>query len=427
MLFPSAPAPARLRNPPPISQTTKHSGAGQVTFGLPLDQIDAVRLEALRTGGIREGRQLEYKDALPGHGDDDKREFLSDVSSFANAAGGDLIFGIRERRDTDGRPTGEIDTVVGLPGLNVDAERLRLDAIVRDGIAPRMPPISFHEITRDPAPPCLLLRIPRSWAGLHMVTYKNLSRFYSRTSAGKYQLDVHEIRAGFVSAETAFDRLRRFRVERVARALALETPVPVVAGPKLILHVLPVDAVDEAWARVLAMRENQIPNAFPLIGGAPATWRFNLDGFVLHTLKDDLSRQCYTQLFRDGGIEAFSGGALAFDARRGGFYPRGIEEAVIGAVDRYQRFLETAGTIPPLLVGLTLSGVKGWKILRGPDSFGDLDVVIDRDVVSPPEALASDPATPADVVLRPLFDFVWNGGGWPGSPNYRDGRWVRPT
>ena len=32
-----------------------------------------------------------------------------------------------------------------------------------------------------------------------------------------------------------------------------------------------------------------------------------------------------------------------------------------------------------------------------------------------------------DVTLRPVFDFVWNGGGWPGSPNYRDGRWVAPT
>jgi restriction endonuclease Mrr len=34
-----------------------------VTFGLPLDQVDAARLEALRAGGVREGRQLEYKES----------------------------------------------------------------------------------------------------------------------------------------------------------------------------------------------------------------------------------------------------------------------------------------------------------------------------------------------------------------------------
>lgn len=248
-----------------------------MTYGLTLDQIGASRLAALETDCVRESRQLEYKEALPGISDEDKREFLADVSSFANAAGGDLIFGIRERRAQDGRPTGEPDAIVGLAGLNVDAERLRLDAIIREGIAPRMPPIAFHEVRRDPAPPCLVLRIPRSWAGLHMVTYKNLSRFYSRTSSGKYQLDVHEIRAGFGATETAYERLRQFRTERVTRALALETPAPVGDGPKLILHGVPLGISEEVWQRFMTMRDDQIITFLQPIGGGPDTWRFNVD------------------------------------------------------------------------------------------------------------------------------------------------------
>ena len=81
---------------------------------------------------------------------------------------------------------------------------------------------------------------------------------------------------------------------------------------------------------------------------------------------------------------------------------------------------------PPLLVGLALSGVNGWKVLRGPYGLGDVDGAFDRDVVMPPEIVMLDLATPADIVLRPLFDFIWNGGGWPASPNYPDGRWVAP-
>ncbi len=397
-----------------------------MTFDLPLAQVDAGRLEALRADGIREGRQLEYKQALPGNSDDDKREFLSDVTSFANASGGDLIFGVRERRDTDGKPTGEIDTVVGLTGLNLDAERLRLEAIIRDGVAPRMPPVAFHEISRDRKRPCLILRVPRSWTGLHMVTYKNLSRFYARTSAGKYQLDAHEIRAGFVAGETAYERLRRLRTDRVAQVLALETPAPMAEGPRLILHAFPINAAEEVWARALAMQELDRINALPVIGGSSTTWRFNLDGFVIHTLRNDLSRQCYTQLFRSGGIEAVSGGLLAKDESRGGFYPWGLEGKVIAALGRYQEFWQTVGVAPPLLVGLTLAGVKGWKVLRGPDDTWDSEAGFDRDIVNPQEAVLSDLAVPADVVLRPLFDFVWCGGGWPGSPNYHDGRWVAP-
>jgi hypothetical protein len=394
-------------------------------FNLPLAQIDAAQLETLRADAVREGRQLEYKETLPGNTDEDKREFLSDVTSFANAAGGDLVFGVRDRRE-GGKPTGEIEAIVGLSDLNVDTEQPRLEAMIRDGVAPRMPPVSFHEIPRDPDPPCLLLRVSRSSAGLHMVTYKNLSRFYARTSAGKYQLDVHEIRAGFIAAETAFERLRRFRVERVARVLALETPAPIADGPKLILHALPVNVLDEVWARVLTMEEAKVAFAIPPIAADPTTWRFNLDGFVVHTQLANLSRQSYTQLFRDGGIEVVSGGVIVKVEQRGGFYAWGMEREVIGRFVMYQKFWQDVGVAPPLLIGLTLSGVKGWKVLRTAYGFNDLDAVFDRDVVSPPEVMLSDLATPADVVLRPLFDYVWNGGGWPGSPNYRDGRWVSP-
>jgi len=259
-----------------------------------------------------------------------------------------------------------------------------------------------------------------------MITYKNWSRFYSRNSGGKYQLDVNEIRAGFLAAETAYDRLRHLRTERVARALALETPAPLGEGPKLILHAFPIHASEEVWPRVHSMEPFEIAQRLPIIAGTLSTWRFNLDGFVAHTQRKDTSRQCYTQLFRDGGMEALSGGVLAKDEARGGFYPWGMEQSVIGALRQYQKFAESLGVTPPLLIGLTLSGVKGWKLLCGPYYFNDSDAVFDRDVVSPPEVMLSDLEAQADVVLRPLFDFIWNGGGWPGSPNYRDARWCKP-
>jgi len=59
-------------------------------------------IESLVTDAVSEGRGIEYKGLLPKKGnDDDTKEFLADVSSFANASGGDLIFGIRAK---DGVP-----------------------------------------------------------------------------------------------------------------------------------------------------------------------------------------------------------------------------------------------------------------------------------------------------------------------------------
>jgi predicted HTH transcriptional regulator len=61
-----------------------------------LSEITKPDIEALITAKIEERRTLDYKDVLPGNSDEQKKEFLYDVSSFANAAGGDLIFGLTD-------------------------------------------------------------------------------------------------------------------------------------------------------------------------------------------------------------------------------------------------------------------------------------------------------------------------------------------
>lgn len=61
------------------------------------------------------------------------------------------------------------------------------------------------------------------------------------------------------------------------------------------------------------------------------------------------------QLFRDGGIEAFSGGILLRSPERGGFYPGWMERDAIGALNKYQKLALSIGVTPPLLVGLTLT------------------------------------------------------------------------
>jgi len=69
----------------------------------PIDKIAHHDIESLVTNQVRERRTLEYKRELPGNKDSDKNEFLADVSSFANAIGGDLLFGVDEKRDGEGQ------------------------------------------------------------------------------------------------------------------------------------------------------------------------------------------------------------------------------------------------------------------------------------------------------------------------------------
>jgi hypothetical protein len=392
------------------------------THGLPLSRIDAGYLDSLRTDAVAEGRELEYKEQLPGGDDDSKREFLRDVASFANSVGGDLIYGVRETRDAAGKPTGVPDAIVGLPSANLDQEMLRLESVVRNGVEPRIPAVIFRVISREAGPPCLLVRVHQSPLRLHMVTYKGMSRFYGRGTSGRFELDVGQIRVGFLEVETAQERVRRFRLDRVARVIAGETPVQMAEGAKLIFHALPQTRLD-IWPAAVKVIENSthILNSFSALGFTPSNWRHNLDGFVAYATSS--TGQRYVQLFRDGGIES-AGGILNVDARRRGFYGSEFEEATIKVLTAIQRLWQPLGVIGPIMLALTLSGLKGQKMLAG--ELWERDETVDVDLAIIPDAVLQDERTPAEQALKPLFDLAWNAGGWAQSPLYNpDGSRIR--
>jgi len=388
------------------------------TFGLPFSHIDAACLDSLVTNGVAEGRHLEYKERLPGDDDKSKHEFLADASSFANSVGGDLIYGVREARDATNTPLAIPEGIVGLPEVNLDQAQLRLDDLLRHSVDPRIPRVTFHRVPRAADPPCLLIRILQSPLRLHMVTFKGVSRFYGRGASGRFQLDVGQIRAGFVEVETARERLRRFRLDRIARIVAGEIPIRMGEGGKLIFHALPLTSLD-VWPAFVGVAEDrsQIPNLLQPMAGDPSDWHYNLDGFVVHTTRSDVSRQTYIQLFRDGGFEA-AGGLPNFSAHHGGFYGLLIERGAIQVLTTTQRLWKLLGVTGPIMLGMALSGVKGWKMLSAPGAMWDPKETFDADLAIIPEVVVQDENAPAEQALKPLFDLAWNAGGWPYSHFY---------
>src|SRR5215211_901458 len=161
-----------------------------------LDLITEADLQSLVENRVREAKVLDYKRALPDKLERQKREFLYDVSSFANASGGDLIFGVTEI-------DGVASEISGLESGNVDEDILRLESIIRDGIEPRIPGLGIRAVSLQTTKVVLIVRIPKSFASPHVVKYDGTFKFYSRTSAGKYQIDVAELRTLFALSETA--------------------------------------------------------------------------------------------------------------------------------------------------------------------------------------------------------------------------------
>src|SRR5688572_29537705 len=89
-------------------------------------------IEVLRDNQVREDHQIEYKSAAAFS---DPTEITRDVSSFANASGGIIIYGMTEIKDPD---NGSIpDEIIPIP-LGKKANNEWLEQVI-NGIEPRIP------------------------------------------------------------------------------------------------------------------------------------------------------------------------------------------------------------------------------------------------------------------------------------------------
>jgi hypothetical protein len=116
---------------------------------------------------------------------------------------------------------------------------LHVEQITRTG-QPRLN-IEFHSVPVD-AGHVLIVRIPRSYNAPHRVISQQSNRFWARSSGGKYEPNVDELRLLFNAAPQLADRFRNFRLDRVAKIASDEAPERLMNRGTLTLHVVPLSA-----------------------------------------------------------------------------------------------------------------------------------------------------------------------------------------
>jgi len=388
-----------------------------------IDAVTKADIEELVNNQVRELRHIEYKQTLPGGKDDDKKEFLADVSSFANAGGGDLIYGIEE---SAGNPT----AAVGV-SCNLDQEILRLESMIRTGIEPRIIGFKTQPIEGFPQGPVLIIRIPRSWSGPHLVSFKNSSRFFTRSTNGKYQMDVTEIRSAFLLSDTLPQKIRQFRDDRLGKIIAGETPVPLLDKAKLVLHILPYAAFAPGTKLDLLSASDQGSSLSDQIPGANR--RYNLDGLITYAQETEIVASAYTQFFRAGQIEWVDSMVLSSYGGENQIESAEVEKELVFKTWKNMGVIRKLGLPAPLMIVVSMLGVRG-KTLRFNFQFRQV-FPIDRDTLILPDLVLSEypPKGKNDneetiemaKILRPVFDALGNACGYPCSHNFdKSGNWA---
>lgn len=383
------------------------------------DDISERDLLDLIEAGVPEGVAIDYKREPYGNSDAQKREALKDITSFANSAGGHLVIGMAER---EGLPNG----LTGLPGVDLDKLKTRLESLVRDGVEPRIIGIRMGQVAVNGGW-AFVVRVPRSWNPPHRVSAGGWNKFFVRNSGGAHEASVEELRSLFTLTADARERMRNFRDERIVKVVAGRGPVNITAGGRLFVHIMPLSAFTQP-GQIDLEQALQVGGLFTPIGASGRTDKFNFDGFI--NLRGGSVCHGYTQVFHAGIVEATKAEI------RGEFEGQKIvhwSEIVktVEAVPTYVEGLRQLGVSPPLVIAISLQGVMGSKLgLKGYDY--DLDEITALPADDPlllPEIVIDDYGHSFDVInaLRPALDSLWNGAGFSGCTYYDgNGNWTPP-
>lgn len=382
---------------------------------IPLEQITEDHLVRLIDAKAAESLHIEYKRETYGGADDQRREFLADISSFANSSGGDLIIGMVA---TNGVPT-ELHPFVG----DSDAEKLRLEQMARDGLQPRISKLQSAAVPVHSGGCVLVVRVPQSYNRPHRVIFKNAGRFWARSSAGKYEPNVDELRRIFVEAPLLAERIRTFRIDRISQIAAGETPVILAGTCMMVLHVIPYSAFDRTVPLVLP-GEGQRLRLFPPLGRNVGTHHYvNLDGFVVLSDANEGVEQrhhSYAQVFRSGIIE----GVSTMDRQDGSICAYEIHEYCVKYTRLYVGALTQLGVEPPTAVIVSLIGVAGRKLASGIDGLYAPHGIpqVRQNQIHFAEVIIEDAPTSfsqSAELLFPLLEQIWNSAGFDSVPPIR--------
>jgi hypothetical protein len=159
---------------------------------LKLDTEDA--LSELHTGNVKEHLHLEYKasDAIDKKNDAKKLEMARDVSAFANADGGQIVYGMSE---TDHEPAGLDD------GFDPKAyPEIWFEQVLQQHITPIIEGVRPYHVLLHTGRVAVVIDVPATKADPHQVSD---GRYYRRHNYNRLIMEHYEVQQAFRRTTTA--------------------------------------------------------------------------------------------------------------------------------------------------------------------------------------------------------------------------------
>jgi hypothetical protein len=390
---------------------------------LSLASINEARLLELCESECQESQTLEFKRELPGKQDQDKHEICKDVVALANTEGGDLVYGIEEKDGVAG-------TIVGIITESADAAIRRINQVLDAGIEPRIHGLRIQQIPVSEGY-VLILRVPASYDGPHCIrtnsNNKQQRRFVMRNGTMVSDMSYDQIRGAFDRTATLAEQARRFIATRRELIAKGETPVPLMSGPQLVVHLVPISGLAGRMTVDLRQIKEKDSIEFHRYYWDCSRSIFNLDGLVFYPSrmgKDGYSG--YNHIFRTVSLESVEiRGSVQKNSQDNEMRivsPSQLSRFFYQSAKKSLEKVKSWGFTGPSLLGFSILNVKDYELEVGDinDPFR-LPSAADRPHLTPSEVWIEDIDTvDIDSVIRPLLDTLWQAFGIERCPYFDD-------
>jgi hypothetical protein len=388
-----------------------------------LTETTPAHIQGLIDSEVAESLTLEYKEALPGASSDEKREFLYDIAAFANQIGGDIIYGLADRRGEDGQATGIADHIAGIKVVNPQTEMARLSNLIRDGISPKLNGIVIHSIASSEGD-VLLIRIPRSWNKPHMVIAGHTNKFYRRNNNGKELMSVEEIGRAFSAQRELGEAIQAWRAHRTQLIAQNNGPLRLPGRTAMVFHVIPPSAFNQEPIRdtwTVSEEEKRII----YVPRGSLYYHYNADGFIASGQTGGAARG-YAQLFRSG-IHEYVDAQICRPVASGYEMILGqeIEKGMVHCFETASHRLRSHEN-STAYIGFSLTGISDRAFFTSMRMWTDEQPRIVQDFFISPLVFIDANAmgeSPYPSVLLPLVNTMWQIAGRASTPFAPDNVW----
>jgi hypothetical protein len=221
-----------------------------------------------------------------------------------------------------------------------------------------------------------------------------------------------------------------WRTQRVSKIIERTTFPRLLPGLHTVLHVIPFKSSDVGDRFESAVSSfDQEGELQPVFGSLAHISQCNSDGYIIHSGSARSGRVgSYLQVFRNGFLESVNTlPHLDPTIHQKRIPSLELEIQLLKRVPQYFALLKSLGARPPVILGLSLTGVEGYSMeipFTAATARAYRKRYIKNDTLFLPDALTETFECSLAEVFKTSFDAMWRAAGWEGSIFYDKSEWV---